>query len=658
MKFFPLFLVLLLPFPSLALAQGNGLPLLDDPAGDVAGVAGTYPGAASENYDLTSLEAVVDGDAILFTLALVDLDRHGVPVKDSGYYRVDFEYARVPYRVEIHRLVPVPLPDPSPLISSILMAGDGNGGYSERADLRVLADAASFAVWVPFGLVRDALGVPIASGTSIENVIASSFHDYDDPEHEPGETTVMADRMPDEGAGSYLVKFPAPPLGTLDIQLPQPTRASNGNAGAITFPIQISNRGEEEATVTLSPGALPEGWTVSLLDTALDVAPAASVQTLVFVWLPGGHVHGGSQQVEVTIDSQVLPAPVTVKLEVQFTPVPNPAGHHPVLYIHATNASQAASAASAVTGITGARAFMSTLKEDPGDSGQPVPPGPTPLGSGWLVPLSPALGLGLDFVPGREIALDLSFDVSHPYTFSDVTLYAELQLADAEERIILARGGQEAVSIGGAASFQFVLGQTAQADLQPPEPGRNLELIVTATTPDRVNGIAFPRLTGGSMRLPLLEYQDPVPDSDGQIQLTTASPVIAPPGSTVTFDVGIRSNSTEPLAVAIDLVGDLPGWGAKRSTPELNLPAEASRTIQVSLAVPQDAIDGTRLSMFVAARTGPDLPAVLLETAVVVDSTAPPPVARASDTAKTPIGLELVLGALALALHRTMGNRR
>lgn len=458
--------------------------------------------------------------------------------------------------------------------------------------------------------------------------------------------------------------------GHIVLEPADPVRISNGGSGTFVYTVHVQNRGEVPDTVELSISDLPEGWTAKV-HPQYSIPPGEEAPVVLIATLPFGHTHGGFSALTLTATSLRDPSvTASVQLGVVHTPIPQPAGHHAELYLHAvpgdTGAFQSA--------FPGTINTMNTLAEHAEDEPEAFPQRDFASGAEqpaleWRIALGPQLAMGLDF--DLERAGSITGQLLGRTTGA-AELAAELWLTQGDaDKTLLATATPAALTLDlqTPTDFSFVLTPTVDADFVPYGPGQNLELRLALATetpccPPQSSPAILPE--GFVMTLGLNEYHEaPVINEEGREVLATleATPVgpvekRARPGTTMTFPFDIKNGGDARVSVAVEKEGT--GKDLLLVHPGLlfDLEAGAMMRLFVAMKVPADANEGEVLGGVLVLRSATD-PANLViartSTLVTNGEDAMPDessiFASLQGTRDTPApGLALVVGALFVAL--------
>lgn len=316
------------------------------------------------------------------------------------------------------------------------------------------------------------------------------------------------------------------------------------------------------------------------------------------------------------------------------------------------------------------------------DEGLPVPPegtsqglSPTPASTfRWSVPLDPGLRMGLDFDLSGEA--ELVVPVESPFLEPDAELRAELIVApqgarswwgwdDDTPRVAIFESDPVELSPGSRHTFTLTSPIDPGVDVVEHRQGQNLLLVLSLTSarPNAFLASQSPNIMpGGTLRLPLHEYHDPVEelfagDRDG-VRLAAVGDAqrLANPGALVRFPVDL-TNPGSGTRFDLQVLG-LHAEHVRLSASSLRVDKEGTARFHVLAEVPEELADGERIDVVVQATGGEDLPA-LLRLVVEADTQEEHPDDRAevefegdAEDAPAPLLVPVLLLALFLASRR------
>jgi hypothetical protein len=376
---------------------------------------------------------------------------------------------------------------------------------------------------------------------------------------------------------------------------------------------------------------------VSLPSEVIDVPGPGNVTLPVLVQTPSIHSHGTLLKFLVEGTSESDPGSVgRIELGIFYLQPPQPAGHHDTVWFHSRVEArdQVAQAAGTVAGDDGVSLFMNALepKDEPQDdgvadegrpSGNPslnnVPPTTTWR---WRLPLSPSLQIGLD--------ADLTKTGSISVPLSSRGLLANAVLSGD---LLFHPPDQALDPIGGTTATDVTVGRF-HADLGNLQPGSSqvveadflpgagadyipfvddanliLRINLTALPPNLFGGgpsVAPQLVPGGQLRLPLLEYRDPVSaifSTDSPLLFEAGSPQdrAAAPGHAVLFNLTLLNNLDVEAEAALTLSGEHSEWGALLADTPVRVPGHGRVAVPVAVHVPAGAAAGDRVDLVLQA---------------------------------------------------------
>lgn len=527
-----------------------------------------------------------------------------------------------------------------------------------------------FQAEIPSTVIRDLAGAVLRHPAQLDEVWAEGHQDFFSP---PTQLT-LRDLAPDTGAWGSLRTPIDPGAGPLLLNPIQQLLGSNGGPAVLAFQLVADNVAKEPLDVLLTAEGLPQGWNARI--PARIHLDAGETRTLpLLVTIPGAHAHG--ETIEFTVNAQPLGLDVvSVDLAVHFFTVPQPAGHHPDLYLHSA------------TGQGGAYWWMDTNQDHPDDEALPIGsfgPGYTDYLTQtsydlFLVDLSPALGIGLDFDLTRSVAATFTLDTDLP---RDAAISARLEHCNPSDfggrSYEEYRGdipcpgtwhrlaGYESTGLAmGVNEFEVDMAVTPYANLVPPRFNSALAFIVEVTQPLASPPGAVTILPAGSrFNLPLHEYQPPLGKDAalGSLDIVAEGAVerVVAPGSTAWTTLRLSNLGDQPRDITMELVGHNAQWASVEPT-SLRLDAARGAAVFVRLEVPADAVANEFAQFYVVASVeGDDNLVALAPLRFTVDDFAP----KESDTdprpetkgkgAPGPSFVVVAIALLALAIRRRCG---
>lgn len=652
--------IILLTISGLPMVQAQAPPVevLSDGSGDVdftvGGTDQTDPGL----YGYLDLEAAViqeDEEGFTFTLTMETLDG---PVAGQGsmapVYSLYFTHSDTEFQVQFFSTCFFACPEPQ-YFAQLLMRPVGNEDWTNLANSRSqgppTVDGSSLVWWLPRDLLADQQGAAPFPGRELTDLWAYSkarTNDFDIPDFQGGSAAEFpaeaSDRMPDTGVSSQTVPitFGLTQSGDIVLTSDEPFRASNGEATTFLYTVNATNRGAEERLVQVRAAGLPSRWTVDFPIPTAVIGPGEHISVPVLLSTPFAHQHGGAESFVVEVFDPQSPSQVgRVELGIRYLEIPQPAGHHDTVFFHsapweADNPFEEVFLTAFAAGA--GQVWMNAEETDDLDSGDPVTAQSGFFSFGtdaatsrfyWVIPLSPALRLGLD---GDLDGLgDIAFEVSTPVLLPGATVTAELALIGEEDRpgrndqngqaynfpygfrevMPLASMSWEPVDIDSGSDhlFETQFPLLPDADFIRYDPAQNLALsiVLDAGRPDvSFSAQDTPSLEpGGRMSLPLFEYQDPVDEAfaipSGPLLTLDGPPSrLANAGDIMLFDVTILDQGNAAGDYELEITGQSTHWAALLSSKRIKLDGDSVQA-KVAIEVPATAETGDRADLFLQA---------------------------------------------------------
>lgn len=606
--------VLALAMVPLPVAQAAE-PLLKDNAADTVfvGAPGTPPSALgvagqSESVDLVALAVEETDDELAFALTVAKLE--GNP---GGLYSVFFTWRDVEHRVFIVR--------------SSGTFGNGAAAYLEilEADewervaplsLTVDGPKATLTAVVPKVYILDAQKRPPNLGQTLTNVHARAdgaifrarFTDTDDY------AASFRDTMPDDSVGVPLTLARGDEqFGHVSLRTDDRVRVSNGGSTTFVFQALLRSNATTEDEFTLALEDLPESWNGSV-QSPIRVAANGEKLVTVLASVPFEHKHGGFDSFRVVALSKSDPSSrASLRLGVLHTPIPQPAGHHSELYLHAVPANG---------GIFGQvfgpvfpfnRGHMNTESTHEGEAEGVSMSGFRDGERTWMIPLNPSLRMGLDFDVDRigELVGAISSRTS-----GEATLKATLVLVPTEDPfadgVVLAESPATKVVLDMQRPTAFLLPitPTLDADYIPYAPGQNLVLhIAFDNDGPSINGFGpmQPMLLAKDFKLslPLTEYHDRLTGL-GEVQegleLVADGLVekVGRPGTVMTYAFDLKNHGA-PATIDLDVAGGHAELGLLVPAQAFELGRGETKRVTLAVGIPGDAATGAEYEVLVFA---------------------------------------------------------
>lgn len=419
-----------------------------------------------------------------------------------------------------------------------------------------------------------------------------------------------APRDPGRLAGGDTLEFPADAIlavagsasGGLALSTPQRVRFSNGEATTYHWPLSISNKLSEALDLALSYEADPDTEVRAPTRLRLEGGAAATVD--IFATVPFKHEHGGSRFVTVIVHGGNEVA--NIPLEIHYLDIPQPAGHHPRLFLHARNAA---------SGQSG-EGWMDTVEETDRDHdglmrfvSTACPSKYEGTGGELFFALAPALLIGLDARTGEPATLKGTLDV--PAAMLDSVLLARLEVFDPlAPRPLSLPYDEGTVELPlaqtlerGQLAFELAVPVPTEMDYMPPgglNIGLSLGLCPTgpndAQAPLGFADLAATVVDAAMLAMPLDEFHDLIPIATGTAHsLSTTRPQrrIVPGGSAL-WEVIVDADAGMFAAEVFGVAKDLATIHASQ--------VRAGEALVVSLGVPADAREGDAFEIVLEVR--------------------------------------------------------
>ncbi|MHB1261908.1 MAG: hypothetical protein ACYC2H_09365 [Thermoplasmatota archaeon] len=413
--------------------------LLEDAAADIQmQAAGNPTGNPSGRFaaaDLQSLAVEEQKDDLVFRLTVASLTTSPeAPFAENTLYTVDFAYGSNLYRVLYYRTVA----DQPRYFARAYEWDAGRGAFTAMEQLLMTVEGATLTATVPRAILLDENGAAPFPGRVLSGFHAASTAlsttFLNNINLGPGGTqqvppTQAGDRMPDEGNGTLdlPIALGLQQSGNARLTALIPARASNGEANTFVFEVNATNLGPKQRFSLVAQG-IPAGWKVDLPSGLIELPEASTVTVPVLVSTPFAHQHGSFQDFIVEMTGLDHPADVgRVQIGVRYVATPQPAGHHDTLYLH-TLASEGDATFNTLFGtlfgFDPSQLYFNTLRPDEDANDAKLPVGGWAAGYTatvppqqyytWVIPLSPALQLGLDFDLTRTGTMNLDVNTVLP----------------------------------------------------------------------------------------------------------------------------------------------------------------------------------------------------------------------------------------------------
>lgn len=577
----------------LAIAAADAAPVrvIEDPVGDVhIGSYGNYADvpAGYAAADFVAIDVEETDDAFLWTVQVAGEPSESNSCIDQGDLRIWFRYGTIEYNIQQGQAA-----FGSTSCQGYAALFETYGRDFARTligPLNQTIEGTRFTVEVPRDWLVDETGAPPVAGREFRDIRGRSVSHYSfggpdptDPfSQEQGDLLVINDNIPDtagesdEGGAFRITTGGMRHEGDLRVWSEYPFRASNGGNGVFAYDVIMENVGDTTKTVTLALGDTPTDWRSSAPQT-MALGPGGRMTHTVAVETPFGHRHGGTDAFLVRIVSESGDW-AEADLGIHYLETPQPAGHHPTLFIH-PQLWEGQRQNPFVTAFAGGDGdiWMHATSEPPGDVAavqgfHGFPSDDTVL---WPVCLTTDLKLGLDFDMASLGAFSGRFTATKPYTGATLEgmLYhvspgPTMQFCYEDflvDRTLTELARIEPVDVGditGEASVEADV--TPLVDEVPFEPGATLMLYVwleheSVSTP---GGSGIRLEPGAALDLPLLEYVTDAPV--GLIGGPEAVSDVSEVDDTIFEETGPDVSEDAPTAALVMLIGALAGVAVAR----------------------------------------------------------------------------------------------
>lgn len=659
-------------------AQSGSEPLVKDAEGDTevraflqdAPAKVPFNAADASTVDIVSFTLEETETALDFVLHLKSLK----PTVGFNTYQMRFTWNDLPYVVGVRMTT---LPSVGTSTHAYLATADD--GWDWRAELEPQVDAAKGILRVSLekAYVLDDEDEPPQKGDTLTDVYVTSSMSLIGTNGFFGE---IADRAPDgEDAKTFTLQVGNFAAGSLRAWADQPVRVSNGGSTTFVYRVSLANTAEREHDVEAKPENLPQGWNVTV-QSPLRIGATDEKTVAVLASVPFGHEHGGFDSFTLNFTSRSDPGSrASVRLGVLHTPIPQPAGHHADLFLHAEKPN----------GIRWGGWGAVTMNTDSGhEQDEPEAPAATSDGSGviWWIPLNPRLAMGLDFDLDRAGALVGSVigRTTGEATISAKVLYGPRDASpfDDDALTLLAKTDEQKIALDLSApkAFSLVVTPTEKGDYVPFDPEANVFLKVSLDTDDGFGFLCCPKETTASLKtadfkltLPLNEYHDRLTglaEAAAIVDLVAEGAVekLGRPGTVMTYAFTLKNRGNAPATFEVDLAGTDAAAGTLVPDEAITLEPQESRRLTLAVQIPPEAKEGEELEVLVFAHAVDDpgkraiartKTTVTLTGDANADETNVLVAARAESEKDTPgLGALGVVGAALLGLALRRAGRR
>lgn len=500
--------------------------------------------------------------------------------------------------------------------------------------------------------LTDSSGGKLLHPALISDVWAESRQDYLLLVREIGFASIV-DRAPEMGYWSG-IETPIPPgSGTIQVTTNNARRSSNGGPDLFLYNVTVRNISNQPFSGRIHATELPLGWTITY-PLQITVPAGSTTAFPVVVSTSSAHEHGTSTEFEVFVAGDTGTG--SVPLSVHFLDIPNPAGHHPRLYLHSQQYD--------VPGVGPfVQPWMNTLREDSAAGEVAVPSTfnqGTRLAETSVWAFQVPLALGLDFDVNKVVTSKITLQSETPLpgqAFRQRLMYCNP--ADGTQfrtRELYCNGSWTALAespwmtidfAGTPVAIEQDLPLVPAADFIRYQPGSSLALFVESQNHWLTTTQVTVDPSQGEMRLPLFEYQDPDALSfrDRNLQLETSTPTLtANPGQTALFEVFVRTPGKLTFTTALN--GHNSDWAFVQ--------ADDARFI-VTVQVPADAEPLDYADMYLVVQDSNGETAVQRLRLEVVSEPVEQAIVRpvaTKEAPSAPLGAMLLAGMVALVVRR------
>lgn len=661
-----------------ALPAASAKSFAEDAAGDTTSEAFGLPVIpaplpAAEAADLLSLDIVEDAEELTLTLKVA-----GMPTQSSfANYEIYFTWAKDEYLIDAYRQVMDGVIDESTRV--VVMNLEAEDRYDTLAELDHTVDASAglFTIRLPKAYLLDDRGRYPTLGDQLKDVYVGSSSQVSIF----GFGVDSNDRMPDgEDTLKYDFLYGDIAKGHLRIDADERVRVSNGGATTFVYKVAIQNTGEVDDQVTILLDEMPEGWN-GTVQSPIRIPGGAERTVAVLVSVPFAHEHGGFSSFNLSARSDNDRNSVAaIRLGVLHTPIPQPAGHHADLYLHAENFNSGFFGD--VFPFTGAA--MNTDGDHATDAPEASPWRSTNNGFVWYIPLTPVLRMGLDFDLDKTGTLAGSV-IGHMMgsgKFSAELLLMQTLDQDSDGILLAESDAVDAtLDMSNPTPFKLTLTPTAEADYIPYAKGQNIQLVLRFEGAEgSVPTICcIAAITPGlktedfKMTLPLNEYHDKLTGlaEAGESLLLKAEGAVEKtglPGTTMTYAFTLTNQGSTAEIIEIDLAGTDAPMGTIVPGGSIELGPKASRKLTLAVQIPTGKNNGEEIEVLIFAHSQEDpSKSAIARTKTIIgkagsnelvsDETAVLAAAQQAETNETP-GPGVLLALAGVAVTAFFARRR
>jgi hypothetical protein len=711
-------------------AQGTSQDLtpttakVEDNPGDVMVTSSAPPQAAPSQFDHLDIIEISLGEETETTIkAAIKFKTMNPPVEQAPFlygrsFGIYFKYGEEQYRVA--------LANPNSRSQACVSEGgylqyfdNGAGQFRVRkcAETEILSGEAKFVFTLPKEFIVNENRVPLRYGEML-----TEFHAVSSTTIAwnptcwfgcvvPVNSVTATDRAPDSGFGPFFqAALGTTGRGNIHLINTDPIRVSNGEGTTIVYKVLLLNQGSEDKTVLLtSDNPRPSDWQIRTPAT-LKVPAKGTVEFPVILAMSFTHDHGKTVTFKVRAENtRDANEWSTVELGVHWTEIPQPAGHHNKMYFHSADSEGNGDPFSTAfrTAYDLKSVWMNALESDPDATDAEIPAyfpegmfqgfGQAPDVTGpkvavWDFKLSPALLIGLDFMP--EIQTPFITTLKGTVSAQDAYVTVTLTYCDptgqgggpgfgggcgSGARAVVIGTGESShttMSAGAERNFEVPMTFKPESDLLAYKKDAALLLKVRLITDTPMNtGAPEPKVLMDPKRtlleMPLLEYHDPIDQvfgAVGTLKMTAVDKTTknVNPGRVTVFRFQMQNTGAEEQKLAAEIQGDNKAWAHVSEGEFMTLKPLEMRNWTVVVTAPEGAAEGERAELVFVAQsaTDPNVVAITRLRASVVDkATEDIPdeskligVAQSVDTPGLP-GMLIVLGVVGAALVASRRRR-
>lgn len=593
-------------------------------------------------YDLLRLTIDERPQAFDFQLQVQDLERELETILDSGVYNVDFQHADAGYRLEFTRST---FFGPVSYFGALQLFDSGRQQYVtiERMPVQVQPGEGTLTMTVPREMLLDGNGTAPQLGREFSFFKAFSRSNF--LFGDGFSALSVTDAMPDTGFSEvpYLIQQGLRQTGHAALRSDNPVRSSNGEQGTFVYYVEADNLAQQQDRFDLSVKGVPAGWDVTLPASTIRIDGNSSQPFPVVVSTPFAHQHGNFEAFVLQMKSHRDPSAVgQLQMGIRFLEVPQPAGHHDKVWIHARSSTGNGGIDLLNPLAQPSVAYMNAAEED-GVSQNELQIAPTSASFSiaqsefeWTIWLEPGLQLGMNFDLSRTGTLEVEFTSDIPY--NDVILSGQLvhyegasvnqfgQVA-GKETLLGDLAPTTPTAINGPTRFETIFTAKPEADFLPYDDDAALALRLhlqsSSQGPIFTNQAELvPRLLPtGALTLPLFEYRDPVKDIFNALagmSISHASPAerFVNPGETVLMNLTLHNDGAVDDIFSLRVNGTNQDWARFLGDTTIFVPTGGSRAIVVAISPPTSALDGDVIDLIVTAASDAE-PTVQTQTRIV-----------------------------------------